>query len=79
MYVRNNQNRAEGSIGYQPPLPFPSHNSNAGIALVRSKTISPSKSAVMGSRKMAQTSQRRRAAAMLGKLKHGIKTKQGKQ
>jgi hypothetical protein len=76
MYVRNNTNRVPGSIGFQPPLTFPSHNSDAGTPFVRSKTISPPKRTVAGARKMVQTSQRRRAAAPLVKSKHG-KTKKG--
>jgi hypothetical protein len=128
MYVRLNQNRPPGSIGFQPSLPFTSHS--AGVLVLERPAVSskpkfsqievlemtpkervlikmspsgktalatrlkfdarakafptsyakfsPPKRTVAGTRKKVQTSQRRRAAAPLGKPKHG-KTKQGKQ
>jgi len=38
-YVRNNLNRAPGSIGFQPALPLPSHDADT----VRTKQISRAK------------------------------------
>jgi hypothetical protein len=81
MYVRQNENRAPGSVGYQPPLPL--LLTDAGRMKLETfsdyrKRISPPKRTVAGTGKKVQTSQRRRAAAPLAKLKHG-KTKQGKQ